>query len=121
MTQVGAAIAYSGVLYNAAGSVLTILRAFKDVTGLGDTELVPAEPGKRIRVIALAIQAGLAVTVRLKSAGNNISASFALALNDDFVLPANEHGWFETNVNEALTLNASAIATTGVQLVYVLV
>ena len=110
----------SGSICDAAQNIRTVVRTEKDVTAIGDTELVPAQgAGIRIRVLALFYNSATAVALRLKSAGNNISASFSLGINGDIVLPYLPHGWFQTNPNEALNANQSLAVTSGAQVIWI--
>lgn len=97
-----------------------IFGAFNASAG-GDTPLVAAVPGARIRVIAVVVVATLANSVHFRSAATPITASFPLAANGGFVLPVNELGWFETAVGEALAVNMSAATATGLQVIYAIV
>jgi hypothetical protein len=96
-----------------------IKRAFVNAASLGSNTILSAATGGQIRVLSMALVAGGAVSVKLQSAANDISALFALSSNGGLVLPFNEHGWFETNVNEALNLNLSAAVATGVSIQYI--
>lgn len=83
-------------------------------------ELVPAVPGKRILVLAIAFVCGATATnATLNSASTAISPLFANAANGGAVLPENPVGWCKTEVGEALTLTTGAGATTGVLVVWV--
>lgn len=108
-----------GHLFDENGVVQEVQRAFVDVTDIGDTELVPPQGAEnKLRVLALFLKTGAAVTVRLKSGGaNNITAALALS-TDGFVLGYNSHGWMQTNVNEALVLNQSLVVATAVHIVW---
>jgi hypothetical protein len=85
----------------------------------GATQLVAAQPGIKYRVMQLAMVATLANAVKFQSATNDISATFPLGANGGVVLPFNQHGWFETNVNEALNVNMGTATATGIQLQYI--
>ncbi len=85
----------------------------------GNTQLVAAATGARYRVLQAAIVSTAANTVKFQSATTDISASWPLGANGGIVLPYNEHGWFETNVGEALNINLSAATATGVQIQYI--
>ena len=121
LTKYGIAYDTSGTIYDSARTSRTVNRTFKDVSAIGDTELVAAQgAGNKIRVIGLMYNAGAAVTVRFKSSGaNNLSAAFALALNDSIVFPYLPHGWFETNANENFTANQSLAIASGAQIVWI--
>lgn len=85
----------------------------------GATELVAAAAGARYRVLAIAIVSTLANAVKFQSAASDISATWPLGANGGIVLPFNEHGWFETNTNEALNVNLGTATATGVQIQYI--
>lgn len=84
----------------------------------GATQIVAAVANTKYRVLSLAIVSTGANSVKFQSASNDISALFPLGANGGLVLPFNEHGWFETNSNEALNINMSAASSTGVQIQY---
>lgn len=88
-------------------------------TLLGVTELIAAAAGAKYRVLSVAVVSTIANSINFQSAAAAISATFPLGANGGFVLPFNEHGWFETNVNEALNINMSAASSTGVQIQYI--
>ena len=85
----------------------------------GATQLIAAEAGARYRVLSVAIIASAAVSVKFQSASTDVTATFPLGANGGFVLPFNEHGWFETNVNEALNAHLSGAVSTAVQIQYI--
>lgn len=89
-------------------------------SSLGSTTLVAAVPGARYRVLAVAVITTLANNVKFLSNASDITATFPLAANGGLVLPFNEHGWFQTNLGEALNVNLSVATATGVQLQYIL-
>ena len=86
---------------------------------LGATQLVAAVAGTKYRVLSAAIVTSATNSVKFQSAANDITALWPLGANGGFVLPFNEHGWFETNAGEALNVNLSAAASTGVQIQYI--
>jgi len=100
---------------------IEVKRAFLDASIIGDTEIVSAQGvGVKIRVVALYVHSGLAVSARFKSAGNNnITALFALGANQDILWPRNDQGWMETNANEALNINLNVGVATAVHVVWV--
>lgn len=87
--------------------------------GAGANQLLAAATGAKYRVLSLAVVATTAVTVKFQSASTDITGTFPLGANGGLVLPFNEHGWFETNTNEALNINLGAAVATGVQLQYI--
>lgn len=92
--------------------------AFASPASSGATQLVAAQTGLRIVVLQIAVIASAAQNVRFQSAGTDISCTFPLAANGGFVLPASQLGWFQTNVGEALNVNLSAAALTGITLTW---
>ena len=89
--------------------------------GIGDNSLVAAVTNAKIRVLSVVVVSTSANSVKFRSATIDISATFPLAANGGFVLPFNEHGWFETNVSEALQLNLTAAAAVGTQIQYIII
>lgn len=85
----------------------------------GVTALIAAAAGARYRVMSIAIIATIANAVTFRSATTDISATFPLGANGGFVLPFNEHGWFETAAGEALNINMGTATATGVQIQYI--
>jgi hypothetical protein len=93
--------------------------AFANPSGIGSNAIVAAVAGARIRVLSVVMVSTIANSVKFLSAAADISATFPLAANGGLVLPFNEHGWFETNVGEALNLNMTAASATGTQVHYI--
>jgi hypothetical protein len=85
----------------------------------GATALIAAAPGAKYRVLSVAVLSTLANTVKFQSASTDITATFPLGANGGFVLPFNEHGWFETSVNAALNVNMSVATATAIQIQYI--
>ena len=92
----------------------------------GDNTLVAAlTGGKKIRVLALWLVAGAAGNVYFTSgAGGTVIAGGStnkinLAANGGFVLPFSPTGWFETEANKLLNMNASSTGPFGGGLVYI--
>ena len=87
-----------------------------DLPAGATTELVAAVTSKRIRVVALFLNANVAGTVTLKSATTDISGDINLAATGGFVLPpvpadsVRSYGWFDTAAGEAL--NATTVTCT---------
>jgi hypothetical protein len=89
-----------------------------------DSTLVAAVADKRIRVVALVMQAGGTAT---DSTFDSYTGSVATALSPLFhnlagacnVLPFLPTGWFETKEGEALTVTTSAGSATGYLIEYV--
>ena len=85
----------------------------------GDNSLVAAVAGARYRVLSVAVVSTLANSIKFRSGTTDISGTFPLAANGGFVMPFNEHGWFETAVGEALQINMTVATSTGVQIQYI--
>jgi hypothetical protein len=83
----------------------------------GDTEVVPAVSGKRIRVIAYAVVASGTVDIKFRSATTDITGSMHL-VGGGGVAHAYDGGLFQTSVGQALNINLSANATVGGYVVY---
>jgi hypothetical protein len=99
---------------------LTIKSTFVNAASLGSNTILSAAPGMSIRVIDVAVVSTLANNVKFQSAANDISALFPLGANGGLVLPFNEHGWFQTNIGEALNVNLSVATPTGVHINYII-
>lgn len=103
------------------GSVLNEVQySFVNAGAAGNTEVVAAQAGYSIVVLCALIISTAAQSVGFQSNVTAISASFPLAANGGFALPLSEHGWFETNVGEALNINLGSATATGIQVVWVL-
>lgn len=102
-----------------------VLNAFDSIAASQtDSSLVAAVTGSKIRVLAAVINQGdttpSAVTFNSKPGGAGSAKYPALkaAANGGFVLPYNPVGWFETNVDEGLSVTTGAGSTTAVSVVY---
>jgi hypothetical protein len=111
----------SGTVY-ANGDFRTVSTAFANPASSGDNAVVAAVASNKIRVLAAKVgnSAG-AVNVKFRSATTDIDALSNLNTNIGYVLPFNQHGWFQTAAGEALNLNLSANIACGVTVVYCLV
>jgi hypothetical protein len=85
----------------------------------GQSTIVSAIGGFRIHVLSAFVLAAAPVTFKFQSANNDIFPTVSLVGNGGFVLPENIHGWFITNVNEALNVNLGAAVSVGVQISYI--
>lgn len=95
--------------------------AIIDATVLGNTTLVAAVTGKKIRVLAAALVTGsVTVTVRFESNAGGTALTGAMRLDGSSILvfPLNGFGWFETAVGELLNLELNAAALVRGALVY---
>jgi|WetSurMetagenome_2_1015567.scaffolds.fasta_scaffold1305328_2 hypothetical protein len=85
----------------------------------GNTSVVAAVAGTKIRVIAYNYMANGTVNVKFQSATTDKTGLSYLIANTGKVCPFNPAGWFETAVGEALNINLSASIAVGGELVYV--
>jgi hypothetical protein len=102
-----------------APKVTAIQNAFINAT-TGTTQVLPAVAGASYRVTALSLMATVASTVKFQSSTGNtdISATYPAGANGGFVLPFNEHGWFQTAVGDALNFVQGTPTAIGVQVQY---
>ncbi len=96
-----------------------IVRKFASIqtNSSGDTTIVPAVAGKRIRVVSVAIVAGGNVSVRFKSGATWITGTMVFGQSGGLA-HSFEGGLFQTNVGEALIINLSAAVQVGGYIVY---
>lgn len=83
----------------------------------GDTTVVAAVTGKRIRAVAFALVAAGTVNVKFKRGSTDITGTMRL-VEAGGIAHAFEGGLFQTNVGEALNINLSANVQVGGYLVY---
>ena len=108
-------------------AVLGINRAFVNIAvSQTDAVVVAAVAKFKIRVLSVVMQTGATATTatfRTKpaGAGTDISMDFQNGANGGEVLPFNPSGWFETNVDEGLSIDTGAGSVTGIQVQYMLV
>jgi hypothetical protein len=95
--------------------------AYLDATGSGNTEIVAAVTGYKIRLLSAVVVALTAVTVHFESATTQISADNAVGATGGWTMPESENGWCETVAGQALNVNLSAAVATGVTITYELV
>jgi len=98
----------------------SIKSTFVNASSLGATQIIAAQTGMSIRVISMAVVTTLVNSVKFLSAAADISATFPLGANGGLVCSFNEHGWFQTNEGEALSINLSVATATGVQINYII-
>ncbi len=91
-----------------------------DHAGSGDNTVVVAVTGKKIRVLALFLVTGAAVTVRFESGagGTALTGQMVLAVNSVLAVPFNPEGWFETAAGALLNLELSAAVSVDGALAY---
>jgi len=91
------------------------------VGGSGNTMLVNAVSGKRIRVVSMALIANGTGTVFIQNdstSATNLLGPMFLAANVGFVLPFHQNGWFQTGTSLLLNLSSSTINSMGGCLTY---
>jgi len=95
----------------------TVLYATINATTSGDTQIVGAVSGKRIRVIAYAVVASATVSIKFRSGTTDITGSMRV-VEGGGIAHAYDGGLFQTAVGQALNINLSANATVGGYVVY---
>ena len=95
----------------------TVLYAPINATSFGDTQIVPAVSGKRIRVIAYAVIANATVSIKFRSGSTDITGSMRV-VEGGGIAHAYDGGLFQTAVNQPLNINLSNNATVGGYVVY---
>lgn len=88
-----------------------------------DSNLITAIANRKIRVLGFLFVCGSTATPitfnsKGSSSGTAISPQFQNAANGGACGVPNDLGWFETNLNEALTLTSGTGSTTGVLVIY---
>jgi hypothetical protein len=91
-----------------------------NVSSGGVTTIVPAVPGKTIRIVSLYLVVGGAVNINWQSHTTTSDADGIqdFAANGGIVLPFNPIGWFDTVQGEALDLVTSNGSQVGGNLTY---
>lgn len=127
VTRVAAGTNRVGGVYDVGGTVIdevptarAVSRAFVNATASGNTAVVAAQGvGVRIRVLAVFLMSATALTVKFQSAAGDITAGYPVAATGGFVMPETQHGWFQTNADEALNINLSGAGTVGANIIWV--
>lgn len=108
-----------------AGTVSTPLyRSIVQGTASGSALMVTGVAAKRLRVLSMQVVAGTAQTFHFNdgTAGTALTGPIKLAANGGFILPTNEHGWFETSASKGIHISCSAtLATLGGCITYITV
>jgi hypothetical protein len=89
-----------------------------EVAASGDTTIVPAVAGSRIRVIGYHLNSTDAKTLQWKSGSTTITGIMGFAANGS-ASASSDAGLFETAKGQALVLNAGAAGATGGALSYI--
>jgi len=95
----------------------TVLYAPINATNSGNTQVVGAISGKRIRVIAFAVIASATVNIKFQSGTSDITGSMRV-VEGGGIAHAYDGGLFQTAVGQALNINLSTNATVGGYVVY---
>lgn len=111
----------TGIIQLPDGSFREVKYAPVAAASSGANTLLAAVTGKKIRVLSLALIGAAAVNLYFTSAaagavifGGSTNKIAIAAAGDGFVLPLNEHGWFETVAGELLNMNLSgAVVVSG--------
>jgi hypothetical protein len=92
-----------------------------NVTAAGNTVILFISPGTRIIVISVSLFANdnVDVTFQRDLPGVVYAGPFHLATMGGFVLPENESGWFQTGLNDGLTMNLSTTTVVSGSLSYI--
>lgn len=116
-----AAVTFAPGLDAAASLALTFDTVPVVASGAGDTQLVAAVPGHRIRVMQVGLMAAGSVGVKFVG-GADETGVYPLAANTGFVLGPvpDDRWWFQTSVGSALSINLSAGVNVGGVLGYTL-
>lgn len=93
----------------------TLKSAPIDFALTGDQTIIAAVPGRRIKVYAIMLNTVLALTVRFKSGGNNLTGAIALGVNSVVnIATAAPSFLLATNIGEAFVMNlGTAIQASG--------
>lgn len=112
----------SGTLWKDATTPLLVKYAAVDAATSGDNTAVAAVTGKKIRVLAcMLVMTGTAVTIRFESGvgGTALTGQMTPSQGGGFVLPMNEHGWFETAAGSLLNIELGGAQSVDGVVVYV--
>jgi hypothetical protein len=89
-------------------------------SGQTDSSLIAAVGGKKLRIIALAVQcAGTATTSTFESSTTTRIHKVPAGANGGQILPPNPWGWFETASGQSLTVTTGAGSDTDISGVYI--
>ncbi|RMH18628.1 MAG: hypothetical protein D6698_06765 [Gammaproteobacteria bacterium] len=91
-----------------------------DTSTSGNTVLVAAASGKKIRVLSYTVVAGGPVTVKFNDGSNDLTGPITLsAAGDGGSASLPEGGLFETPAGSALNINLSAAVQVGGHITYI--
>lgn len=93
--------------------------ALVNTTAAGDVQVVAGRPGRAIRVHSLALTAGGATVIKVKSgSANDLSGPLTLGANGQIVRPFATDGYYDTVPGQGLLLNSSAAVAVGGDVTY---
>jgi hypothetical protein len=84
------------------------LRAFIDVSVVGDTTIIPSVPGTKIRIYKVVLTAGGTAVITLKEGTRENSGGLRVAHNGNVVLMFDSEMPLELPESQPLVLNLSA-------------
>lgn len=87
----------------------------------GNTELIAAVTGRKIRVISYVIVCNAAVNVKFQSGSTDITGLLYFAANGGAACTVEGLGCFQTAAGEALNINLSGAIAVGGHITYVVV
>lgn len=110
----------TSTIYNGT-TALTPKFAVISASSSGNNTIVTAVTGKKIRVLAVQVNATAAVNLKWQSgaSGTDLTGLNYATANGGYVLPFSPVGWFETASNTLLNLNLSAANAVGGSITYV--
>lgn len=97
------------------------LPAVIDASASGQTQLVAAETGRRIRVVEYTLVVGGAVDIIFQSDSTNLTGTMEFGVKGEGAGRESSRWLFQTAVGEPLNLNLSANEGVGGHLLYLLV
>ena len=114
-------LAFENLVYNAITGTLdrwsgdlkgvnTIQFAKVDTAASGDTQIVAAVTGKKIKLLSCKLISNGTVSIKWRSGTTDLEGANPLVANSGYVLPASSPGqghYLETAVNTALNINLS--------------
>jgi hypothetical protein len=104
---------------DAAGAAAAVKFAPIVASASGNTAVVAAVTGKRIRVLSYSLIAAGTASVKFQSATTDITGTYPLVANTGLSDNGGEAGVFQTGVAETLHINLSAAVAVGGRVTYI--
>ena len=98
----------TGSLISADGATYEVKRAFVTTAASGNTAVVAAVTGKKIRVLGYTLSAVSANNVKFQRGTTDVIPLHYMGATSTVSVPYDGHGHCETAVTEALNVNLSA-------------